>query len=537
VKTSRIIGVLVAPLAVAAVAAPIALAAPAPRVQLTTDAVSGLDAAAKTGTVAADQKVSVAVSLNLRDSAELDRVIAAVNDPHSARYGHYLTPEQFTARFGPTSDQVDKVTGYLRAQGLSVDSVSANHLTVDASGPAAAVAKAFGTTLANYRDGRTDRSFYANTSAPSLPAELAGTVLDVAGLNNRTVRVHHVDSPRGAVDPHAGPGGGFTPTQLKGAYDVSSTYDGSGQTVALWEFDGFQQSNITQYDSHYATGSPTPKVRQVSGGSGPIGGGQVEVELDIEAVQAIAPNANITVFEAPNTDQGEIDLANAIVSSEIPVTSISWGASEAARTASGIQAVDNVFKQGAAQGQAFFAASGDSGSDDSGDGTTTVDYPASDPQVTGVGGTNLSTSTTTSWTSETGWNGSGGGYSSVFALPTFQSGVKIGSGGKRQVPDVSAQGGPTGISVYTQGQWTSVYGTSGAAPIWAAVATVYNQRAAAAGKVGIGSANTKLYSIAVSNFHDITSGSNGAYSTQSGFDLVTGIGSPDAGKIETAGIK
>jgi kumamolisin len=500
-------------------------------VVLSADAVAGLDQAQSLGAVPQDQKVSVAVSLNLRNGAELDRTIAAVNDPHSAQYGHFLTPEQFTARFGPTAGQVDRVKEYLRGQGLSIDAVSANRLTVDASGPAAAVEKAFGTTLRNYRSG--GRAFYANASAPTLPAALAGVVLDVAGLNNRQIRVHHTK-----VDPHAGPGGGFTPTQLKGAYDVTATGDnGSGQTVALWEFDGFQQSNISQYDSHYATGSPTPKVQQVSGGSGPLGDGQVEVELDIEAIQAIAPKANITVFEAPNTDQGEVDLANAIVASRISVTSISWGLSEKGRTTSGIQAVDNVFKQGAAQGQSFFAASGDSGSDDNGDGSTSVDYPASDPYVTGVGGTNLSTSTTTSWKSETAWNGSGGGTSTVFALPSFQSGVKVGSTGKRQVPDVSAQGGPTGISVYTQGQWTSVYGTSGAAPIWAGVAAVYNQAAAAKGKTGLGSANAKLYSIAASNFHDITSGSNGAYKAGSGFDLVTGIGTPDTAKILAAGIK
>jgi kumamolisin len=531
VKTVRIIGALVAPLAIAAVAAPTALAAPAPRVALSADAVS-LSDAAQLGAVPAGQRVSVAVSLNLRNGAELDRTIAAVNDPHSAQYGHFLTPEQFTARFGPTSDQVDRVTNYLRGQGLSVDAVSGNHLTVDASGPAAAVQQAFGTTLQNYRDGKTNRPFYANVSAPTLPADLAGVVLDVAGLNNRQIRVHH-----GAVNPHAGPGGGFTPTQLRGAYDVTSANNGAGQTVALWEFDGFQQSNISQYDSHYATGSPTPKVQQVSGGSGPLGDGQVEVELDIEAIQAIAPKAAITVFEAPNTDQGEVDLANAIVSSKISVTSISWGLSEKGRTASGIQAVDNVFKQGAAQGQSFFAASGDSGSDDNGDGSTSVDYPASDPNVTGVGGTNLSTSTTTTWKSETAWNGSGGGVSSTFALPSFQTGVKVGTSGKRQVPDVSAQGGPTGISVYTQGQWTSVYGTSGAAPIWAGVAAVYNQVAAGKGKTGLGSANSKLYSLAKTDFHDITSGSNGAYKAGTGFDLVTGIGTPDTAKILADGNK
>src|SRR5262249_25651212 len=121
VKTVRIIGALIAPLAIAAVAAPVALAAPTPRVTLSADTVTGLEQAQSLGAVPADQHVSVAVSLNLRNGAELDRTIAAVNDPHSAQYGHFLTPAQFTARFGPTTDQVDRVTSYLRAQGLSVD--------------------------------------------------------------------------------------------------------------------------------------------------------------------------------------------------------------------------------------------------------------------------------------------------------------------------------------------------------------------------------------------------------------------------------
>ncbi|KAA2267058.1 peptidase S8 [Solihabitans fulvus] len=534
-KTLRIVGALVAPVVVAAVAAPIALASP-DRVALASDVVADLNSATSTGAVAGDQRVSVAVSLNLRDSAGLDRFVAEVNDPNSAQYGQFLTPEQFTERYAPTTDQVQRVSDYLRGQGLSVDSVSANRLVVDATGPAAAVAKAFGTTLANYRDGRTNKSFYANTSAPTLPSEIASSVLDIAGLSNRTARVHHAQ-----VDPHNGPGGGYTPAQLKGGYDVgplaSAGFDGKGQKVALLEFDGYQQSNISTYVSHYGLGSPTPVTKQVSGGSGPLGGGQVEVELDIEAVLAIAPKANITVFEAPNSDQGEVDIVNAIVASKIPVTSISWGLSEKGRTTSNIQAVSNIYKQGAAQGQSFFAASGDSGSDDNGDGSTSVDYPASDPNVTGVGGTNLTVTSGNAWSKETGWNGSGGGYSSVFALPSFQNGVKIGTSGKRQVPDVSAQGGPTGISVYTQGQWTSVYGTSGAAPIWAGVGAVYNQDAASKGKPGLGAANAKLYSLAKTNFHDITSGSNGAYSAKSGFDLVTGIGTPDAAKIAAGGIK
>ncbi|WP_330309616.1 MULTISPECIES: protease pro-enzyme activation domain-containing protein [unclassified Streptomyces] len=384
----KLVGLVAVPaLLAAAVPAAYAVGTPQPhstRAAITGDVLKGLKQdATRTGNVATGKRISVAISLTARNDKALDTFVAKVSNPRSSSYGHYLTKRQFAARFGRTDAEIKQLKDYLRAQGLTVTAVHTGNLLVDASGTAAQLEKAFGTKLSTWKDAASGRSFYANDTAPTLPTAIASLVSDVAGLNNRA-QLHHQSAS--TVAPRNGPGGGYTPAQLKGGYNVSGTYTGSGQKIALIEFDGFQQSNITKYDTNYSLGSPTPTVQKVDGGSGALGDGQVEVELDIEVLHAIAPKANVTVFEGPNSDAGEVDTYQAIVDSGIPTTSISWGAAESARTTSNINAVDAVFKAGAAQGLGFYAASGDSGSDDAGDGGTSVDYPASDPYVTGVGG-------------------------------------------------------------------------------------------------------------------------------------------------------
>ncbi|MGW4907285.1 S53 family peptidase [Streptomyces sp. NPDC004270] len=532
----KLLGLVAAPALVTAVV-PAAYASDAPhtaRAAVAGDVLPGLKHnASRTGKVAAGKRISVAISLTPRGGTALDTFVAKVSDPHSASYGHYLTKRQFAARFGRTDAEVSKLRDYLRSQGVTVGKVHSGNLLVDASGTAAQLQKAFGTQLSTWKDAASGRAFYANDSAPTLPSSLASLVSDVAGLNNR-VQLHHQATPH-TVSPHDGPGGGYTPAQLKGGYNVSSTYTGSGQKIALLEFDGFQQSNITKYDTNYSLGSPTPTVSKVDGGSGSLGDGQVEVELDIEVLHAIAPKANVTVFEGPNSDAGEVDTYQAIVDSGIPTTSISWGAAESARTTSNINAVDAVFKAGAAEGLGFYAASGDDGSDDAGDGGTSVDYPASDPYVTGVGGTKLTVTSANAFSKEVAWSGGGGGKSSVFKIPSWQTAVqKSAGGGYRQVPDVSAHANPSpGVSIYSQGSWSSVGGTSAAAPEWAAFAALYNQQAAAKGKANLGFANPALYTASGTGFHDITSGSNGAYSAASGWDFTTGWGSYNASTLAT----
>src|SRR5207302_661427 len=165
-------------------------------------------------------------SLALRNQSVLDRFIASVSDPRSPSYGRYLQPGQFAALFGPSTAQVQQVVGYLRGQGLMVTSVSANHTLVQASGSARAVQAAFGVFLWNWHDPTEGRDFFGNDTQPVLPASVAATIVAVAGLNN------HYQARRIGTGPHprppppegggkrstgSGPGGGFTPTELKSA--------------------------------------------------------------------------------------------------------------------------------------------------------------------------------------------------------------------------------------------------------------------------------------------------------------------------------
>ncbi|MDH6134062.1 kumamolisin [Kitasatospora sp. MAA4] len=527
-----LIGLLAAPLPILALAVSPAFAAQPAAQQLPAlrgDVVAAVNHSVRTGAVDAGQQISVAVSLAQRNTAGLDTFLSQVADPQSAQYQHYLTVDQFAAQFGATPETVAKVSGYLAAQGLTVGQVSANRLTIQASGTAAQVQKAFGTSLANYRDSQDGRSYFANTTAPVLPADIASVVTDVAGLNSYA-KYTHFSTP--AATPAATPKAptGLNPTTARSAYNLTSTinagYNGTGSTVGLLEFSGFQQSNISAYDKQYSLHPSTPSVVAVSGGTTDLSG-QDEVELDIEVVQALAPGSTVKVYEAPNSDAGETAIYSQLVSDNVPVISISWGTDEASETASNRVAVDADLKEAAAQGQSVFAASGDSGSDDAGNGGTSVDFPASDPYTTGVGGTTLSTSGG-AWSKETAWSGSGGGVSSFFNTPSFQS--KVNTGTYRAVPDVAADANPSsGWAIYTGGSWQEFGGTSAAAPNWAAFVADYNSEARAKGKASFGFANSTIYKLASSSsyasaFHDVKTGSNGAYSAGTGYDKVTGWG-------------
>ena len=525
---SRVAILLATPLALALPALAGPASAAEPQVALTGDISPAVGVSHRVGDLPADRQLNVAVPLKLRDTAGLDRFLADVADPHSPSYGHYLTPSQFADRFGPSRQAFDQVSAYLRARGLKV--TGTNGQAVDATGTTAQVTAAFATPIGRYdRDGKR---FFANDRNPVLPASIAGLVQGVSGLNDYAVRHHTVQN-------HAAPSG-LGPAALRSIYDTNGIgADGSGQTVALWEFDGYKKSDISTYDQQFGLGSPAPTTVPVDGAnydSSP-GQGQAEVSLDIEIVQAMAPKAATLVYEAPNTDAGELDMANQIVKeNKAQVVSISWGLCEQDSTSSTMTSVDNAFKQGAAQGQSFFAASGDSGSkdcsrSDSGASVVAVDFPASSPNVTGVGGTTLTVGSNNSYGSETVWNNSigstGGGVSKVFAAPSWQTGVN----GKRTVPDVASDGDPnTGYSVYTGGQWQVYGGTSCAAPMWAGWAALYNQKA----KARLGAGNAAIYGLKGNTFHDVTTGDNGDFKAGPGYDETTGWGSYDGARLFNA---
>jgi kumamolisin len=494
------------------------------------------------------KQLQLSISLNLRNRANLDALIASQDDPQSALYHHYLTPQQFKNAFGPTQATVNRVVTYLQGQGLHVVSVAPNNMLVNVSGSVATIEHAFGVTLNDYA--LHDRVAYAPANDPSIPDTLNDAIVDIEGLDNLT-SYHHNPITHHSRQA-AAPASGYTPAQLRSAYDVNTLMNnsgtGAGQTVALFELDGYKPSDVDTYLNAYHLGTPKYSNVLVDGATNTPTSQSVEVELDMEVMSAIAPDAAQKIYIAPNTESGSNDLYNRIVTDDqAKVISSSWGLCEFSLGAPELITLDNIFVQGAAQGQAFFAASGDAGAYDCRDGTTlAVDSPASDPHVVGVGGTSLQTDSNGSYVNESAWSdpsrgtGGGGGVSAFFTRPAYQKGPNL-TKLNREVPDVSADADPaTGYSIYCTvdnpicaSGWTVVGGTSAAAPLWAALATDTNEYLAHQGKPGLGSVSASLYALYTkpqpyNPYHDVTTGNNLYYQATKGYDLATGVGSPDA---------
>jgi subtilase family serine protease len=536
-------------------------------VQLKGQTVPLLGRASFVGAASPQQQLALSIGLHWRNQQELTSLLAELYNPHSSLYHHFLTPQQFTTEFAPTADQQRQVVDYLHSQGLSVTHIASNGLLIDATGTVAQAESAFHVTINNYQVGT--RHFYANASAPSLPASISSLITSIGGLDNSTTlhplsqlsvtaaHIPHRSGNKGKVQAAAG---GYGPSDLLGAYDGATLQQagitGSGQTVAVFELDGYQQSDITHYLQSNNLGNPSITNVLVDGYNGAAGAGAIEVELDIEVVAAMAPGAAQIVYEGPNTTQGVNDTYNQIVTdNKAQVMTTSWGECEAQSGTSELQTLDNIFKQGAAQGIAFFAASGDSGAYDCNDNTLAVDSPADDPYVTGVGGTTLQINNGT-YGSETVWSnpsdtqrspngaGGGGGISNTFAEPTWQTGPGVKnqySNGNREVPDVSADADPnTGYAIYCTVSAAGcpstgnvvVGGTSAAAPLWAGSTAMINQYLQQQGKSRVGFFDPQLYQLASTQqqyapFHDITTGNNLYYPATAGYDEASGLGTPD----------
>src|SRR2546421_363949 len=524
----------------------------------------------------ANQQLNLSIGLKIRNQADLDSLLQAMYDPQSAQYHQYLTPDQFNQLFAPTSDQVQQVVSFLQSQGLAVTGIAPNNLLIGATGIVAQVQKAFDTQINTYQSG--NHTFYANATAPSIPGSINQLITSISGLDNSVQyyplyqRAHMYPQAIHAqyTQQHsiqrwlntyfAGPGSGYGPKELAGAYNISPLQNagnlGDNQTVALFELDGYQSSDVVQYLQNYNLGNPSITNVLVDGFNGSAGQGAIEDQLDIEVVAAIAPHANQIVYEGPNTTQGLNDTYNRIVTdNKAQVVSTSWGLCETSSGVPELQTLDTIFKQGAAQGISFFAASGDSGAYDCSDTNLAVDSPASDPYITGVGGTNLKLNSG-AYGSESVWSnpggiqrgpkgaGGGGGISNTFKLPSWQTGPGVHnqySNGFREVPDVTADADPaTGYAMYCtvtnagcpSTGWIRLGGTSAAPPLWAGSTALINQYLQAQGKKVIGYANPALYALFNAHpqfpaFHDITTGNNLNYPAVTGYDLASGIGSPD----------
>jgi len=540
-----------APVAAAPVAAPAfrALAGHIPAAVAQSQAVAALDPA---------RMLPMALTLPLRNQAELADLLRAQADPEDPRFGQFLTTQQFIARFSPTQADYDRAAAYARSVGLSVVAAHPSRTVLDVAAPAAQAERAFGLRLLVYQSRRDGRFFFAPDAEPRVPAALASVVSGVIGLDNAAqwrphLRLRPAPEFSQALDPLAlpyeigsGPGGALSPSDIKKAYNLAgNAQTGAGQTLALFELDGYAPGDVSAYEANFGLPSVPLQNVLIDGYSGASGSGAGEVTLDIELQAALAPGATkILVYEAPNSGAGVVDAYNKIASDNLAKQiSTSWGEAENSAGATTRNAENTAFQQMAAQGQSIFAAAGDNGANDNGS-TLSVDDPASQPYMTGVGGTALTTAGPGgAYTSEKTWNNGstangagGGGISTVWPIPSYQapvagSAASKGSASMRNVPDVSLDADPnTGYSIYFQGKWVVYGGTSCAAPLWAAFTALVNQQRATNGLGTLGFANPPLYTAfqgasGAADFHDIADGStNLFYPAVAGYDDATGLG-------------
>ncbi len=516
-----------------------------------------IDASHQVGHVGSDVQMSLALVLPLRNQADLHVLLSKLYDPADQLYGKYLSSQEFIGRFAPTQADYDAIAAYARGLGLTVAGTHPNRTLLDVSGPVSAIESGFNLHINNYQapDGR---QFYAPDNDPEVPDSVATQVIGIVGLDNLAVwRAHSnyisADHASNASPSQigTGPGGALTPSDILVAYNLTGVAsNGSGQTLGVFELDGYNASDVAAYVSYYKLPAVPLQNVLVDGFSGRAGNGASEVTLDIELQNALAPGASrIIVYEGPNTNTGVVDTYNRIATDNLAKQiSTSWGLSEGQSSSSVINSENAAFQQMAAQGQSIYAASGDSGAYDNGS-TLSVDDPASQPYMVGTGGTQLFVNTGETYNHETTWNNGstssgagGGGISSLWSIPSWQSVVVAGcsqcSNTNRNVPDVSLNADQyTGYSIYYKGGWYIFGGTSCASPLWAAFTARVNQQRAANGSATLGFANPALYQIAAgtnysSDFHDVADNStNLYYHAVSGYDNATGWGSFNAANL------
>jgi len=504
--------------------------------------VNGLDAS---------RQLHLTIGLPLRDPTGLQQLLQQIYDPNSPSYRHYLTPDQLTEKFGPLPEHYEAVVDWAKSHNLVPTAEHPNRLLLEVVAPVSAIEAALHIKLHSYQHPTESRTFFAPDVDPTL--DISAPVITVSGLSDFFVPRPHSKIqpvPAGVAAPKAGsgPSGTYAGNDFRAAYAPGVTLTGTGQSVALVEFDGYYTTDITTYESQFGLPSVTLSNIAVNGGVTNVGSGNSEVALDIEMAVAMAPGlSKIYVYEAPN------DLANfepmiSRMQTDNLVKQIgcSWGGGSEDPTS------ENVFQLMAAQGQSFFNATGDS---DAFIGD--IPFPSDSPNITQVGATTLTTDSGGGFSSETVWNwgrvnrvytGSSGGISTVFAIPVWQQGISMtasqGSTSFRNVPDVALTGDNVYVR-YNNGTAGTFGGTSCAAPLWAAVAALMNQRAVNLGQASVGFINPAVYNIGKSAsfttcFHDTVTGNNfsrnspSKFAAVTGYDLCTGWGTPSISNLMNA---
>ena len=516
---------------------------------------------AAAGRLPATNRLRLSLGVPMPNRSAADDFLGQLYDPAHPQYRHYLTPDEFAARFSPSPADYATVAAFAAAHQLTVVGTHPSRFELEVVGAVADIETAFQVTLSKYHHPTEARDFFAPDREPTVDVRLP--LVEVGGLSDFArpqPRLRQLDG--GSPVPRAATGsgyqGGFIGNDFRAAYAPNTTLTGAGQIVGLLEFDSYYASDVTAYENaaHIApvtlqeilldSGTTTPTTGAKSGDS--------EVTLDIDMAIAMAPGlSKVVIFNAGPTGSQNHILAAMVTNTAIKQFSCSWG-----WPGGPSQTTDNYFIQMAMQGQSFFTASGDSDAYSPGstsangvDNTSLGGAPASSPYVTSVGGTTLTTSGPGgAWVSETVWNwglqsagyaGSGGGISSHYGLPTWQAGLSMtangGSTAWRNLPDVALTA--DNVAIYYNGNATPTVlgGTSCAAPLWAGLTALMNQKLVLAGQPSVGFLNPAVYSLGrgagyAAAFHDITTGNNfngvspNLFSAVAGYDLCTGWGTP-----------
>jgi subtilase family serine protease len=583
--------------------------------------------------------VALTFRLSASQQAELQQLLREQQSRSSPNYHRWLTPEQYAARFGMSSNDLAKVSSWLQSQGLTVNGVSRNRNEIFFSGSVGQVEYALRTELHRYSFDREQHM--ANSSDVSLPDAFAGEVLGVRGLNDFHPKPRF-RKPLARFTSNVSGNHFVIPADFATLYDVPSSFDGTGQTIAVVGQTLLNASNSTSDLDAFrsaaglpATTSTNFKLIQVpgTGTATACTGDQTETDLDLEWTEGVAKNATIKFVYSGNGSGTNCNnrtknvfdaLQYAITNKVAPIISISYGNCEANLGKSFVLTVQQWAQQANAQGQTISGPAGDEGAADCDTGISAthgmaVDVPAAIPEVTGVGGSEFTgdaaatvtvatgcAAATTDWgpsctgTSSAGtalhyitektWNdppvkgssslsAGGGGASTIFSKPSWQSGTGVPNDGKRDVPDIALNAsnahdsylicsqdfftGTAGVTSCANGFRSSstntannnlldgVGGTSAGAPTFAGVLALINQ---ATNSNGLGNVNPMLYALAANSptaFHDITSGNNNAPCTSgttncpagttsfgfpagAGYDQVTGLGSLDVSNLISA---
>lgn len=447
-----------------------------------------------------------------------------------------ISHTEFAKTYGADPAHIDKIRQFAHDNHLQVLERGDELLrrTVTLAGTIAAMEKAFGVELTEYE--HPEGSYRGHTGAIQLPEDLAPMVTGVLGLDSRPAAHPHIRfrTTSRAFGTRLS-SMSYNPQDVAKLYNFPSGATGAGQTIGILEFGGgYRPADIRNYFQNIGIPAPTVKtvsVDQAHNRPSTPQSADAEVMLDIEVAGAVAPGCAIAAYFAPNSERGFHDALSTAVHDQLrkpSVISISWGGPESSWSQQSIQNFDQVAQEAGLLGITITVASGDNGSSDGvEDGQAHVDFPASCPHVLALGGTRL-TAAGGAIVSEHVWNdgaqggATGGGYSSMFAQPDWQSKAVKNTG--RGVPDLAGNADPeTGYNVLVDGHPMVVGGTSAVAPLCAGLVVLFNQQL----NRHIGFVNPALYGAENLNcFHDITVGNNGAYSAGFGWDACTGLGTP-----------